>query len=61
MSDEEGPIILEARCDQCSRFVKVAGVWLTEEGAVTGVDAICAKHGRRRLPAECYIVWWPGE
>jgi hypothetical protein len=61
MTYDERPIILEARCDECSRFVHVLEVWQGSQLAVTRVVAECRTHGRRELPAHCYLVWWPGE
>lgn len=60
-ADDDRPIILEARCDACGRFVRVTGVWQEAEGGVRGVEAECREHGARNLPAHCYAVWWPGE
>lgn len=59
------PIILDARCDRCSRFVKVVGVW--REGpadhpeGVVAIDVICAKHGRRERIAKGFAVFWTGD
>lgn len=58
---DDRPIILEARCDECARFVRVTGVWREGEGGVVGVDAECRQHGARKLPAWCYAVWWPSD
>lgn len=63
-AEDTRPIILEARCDRCSRFVRVTGVWrqtlIGELGAVTAVDVECKRHGKRTITSG-FGVWWPGE